>query len=78
MTPVFGLETDESLEVQQIKKEYAVLKSKGANLTKIEAKKMIQVSKKVKATLPTRDINLTNPNELKLLQKIELKLNIKK
>lgn len=40
MTPVFGLETDESYEVQQAKEEYAVLKLKGDSLNSDDEEKM--------------------------------------
>lgn len=78
MTPAFGLETDESVEIHQTKKEYIELKSKGKMLSAEENKQMKAVTQKLKGSLPIRDINLTTGKELELLKKIELKLNIKK
>lgn len=75
MTPVFGLETDESLEVEKAKNEYDDLKSKEGNLSEEEKKKLKEVKEKLKKTLPKRTRPLTTDKEMALLQKIESKLN---
>lgn len=76
MTPVFGLETDESYEIQQAKKEYEILKSKGISLNSSDEQKMKAV-KSILKDLPKRPIPNSNEKELALLEKIESKLNIK-
>lgn len=78
MTPVFGLETDESYEVQQVKREYEELKSKGDSLNANEKEKLKAVSKKLKSKLPKREPPAASKQEMELLQKIENTLNIKK
>jgi predicted ATP-binding protein involved in virulence len=77
MTPVFGLETDESFEIQQAKEEYEVLKSKGAVLNTGEKEKMKAVKQKLKVKLPKRHAPASSAKEIALLEKIESKLNIK-
>ena len=77
MTPVFGLETDESFEVQQVKQEYEELKSKGDSLNSDEKEKMKIVMRKLKNKLPKRAAPKSSQKEIELLQKIESKLNIK-
>ncbi|OOG66775.1 AAA family ATPase [Flavobacterium sp. A45] len=76
MTPVFGLETDESYEVQNVKKEYEALKSKGNSLNETEKKTMKIVKSKLK-DLPQRNLQTSSSKELELLEKIEEKLKIK-
>jgi|JI10StandDraft_1071094.scaffolds.fasta_scaffold00371_23 predicted ATP-binding protein involved in virulence len=78
MTPVFGLETDESYEVQQAKEEYEALKSKGDSLSSSDKEKMKEVKRKLKTKLPKRKAPSSSDKEIALLQKIETKLNIKK
>lgn len=77
MAPVFGLETDESYEVQQAKEEYEFLKSKGDNLNKDDKEKLNVVKKKLKSKLPKREAPESSKKELELLRKIESKLNFK-
>ncbi len=77
MTPVFGLETDESYEVQQVKEEYEVLKSKGDNLNSYDKQKMKAIKQKLKTKLPKRANPESSKKELDLLEKIESKLKIK-
>jgi len=77
MTPVFGLETDESYEVQQAKEEYAVLKLKGASLNSDDEEKMKVVKQKLKTKLPKRTSPGASIKEIELLERIETKLNIK-
>jgi predicted ATP-binding protein involved in virulence len=76
MTPVFGLETDESYEIQNVKKEYEALKSKGDSLNDTEKKTMKIVKSKLK-DLPQRNLQTSSAKELELLEKIEEKLKIK-
>lgn len=76
MTPVFGLETDESYEVQIVKKEYEALKSKGDSLNETEKKTMKIVKSKLR-DLPQRNLQTSSSKELELLEKIEEKLKIK-
>lgn len=76
MTPVFGLETDESYEIQNVKKEYEALKSKGDSLNETEKKTMKIVKSKLK-DLPHRNLQTSSSKELELLEKIEEKLKIK-
>lgn len=77
MTPVFGLETDESYEVQQTKNEYEELKAKGDNLNNDEKEKLKVVKRKLKSKLPNRTAPSSSAKEIALLEKIETKLNIK-
>lgn len=77
MTPVFGLETDESFEVQEAKETYEALKSKGA-LNEDEKQKLAAVKRKLNGNLPKRDMPAASERELALLEKIERHLNIAK
>ena len=77
MTPIFGLETDESLEVEKTKKTYDELKSKEENLTENQQEEFEVVKKKLKQTLPQRDIPVSSNKEIDLLQRIEKQLNIR-
>lgn len=77
MTPVFGLETDESLEVETTKKEYDNLKLKEDSLSEGEKEKLQAVKTKLKKTLPKRKMPLTTQKEMALLEKIESKLNVR-
>lgn len=76
MTPVFGLETDESYEIQQTKKEYEVLKSNIESLSKTDKLKFNSVKKTLKNNLPQRKSLIVSDSELELLSKIENSLNI--
>lgn len=78
MTPVFGLETDESYEIQQTKEEYEFLKSKGDSLNNNDEAKMKAVKQKLKASLPKRTFTVSSEKEIDLLEKIEEHLKIKK
>lgn len=77
MAPIFGLETDESVEVERTKNEYDELKSKGENLSAGDKEKMKEVKKKLKRTLPKRKSPVSSEKEMALLEKIESKLNIR-
>lgn len=76
MTPVFGLETDESYEVQQAKIEYESLRLKGDTLSLEDKEKLQNVRKKLKNKLPKRESPASSKKELELLKRIEDKLNI--
>lgn len=77
MTPVFGLETDESYEVQKAKAEYEQLKAKESLLTGTEKEQLKAVKIKLKNSLPKRSLPGISEKEFALLQKIESQLNIK-
>jgi predicted ATPase len=77
MTPVFGLETDESYAVEQTKSRYEVLKGKGAELTPREHKEMTKVQRQLKQDMPKRPWTSVSENEIALLTKIEQQLDIK-
>ncbi|NUO01206.1 MAG: AAA family ATPase [Saprospiraceae bacterium] len=77
MTPVFGLETDESYEVQQTKEKYEELKSRGDLLSSDEKNKLKIVKQKLKKTLPKRETLASSKKEMALLEKIETMLKIK-
>jgi predicted ATP-binding protein involved in virulence len=74
MTPVFGLETDESYEIQEAKKEYEVLKSKGNSMNSNDKEKMKTV-KNILRNLPKRPMQNSSNKEIALLEKIENTLN---
>jgi len=75
MTPVFGLETDESYAVEQAKNEYKIIKSKGA-VAPADEKKLTEIKRTLKDNLPKRSISTATEKEISLLEKIEKKLNI--
>ncbi|MFP5040530.1 AAA family ATPase [Parasediminibacterium sp. JCM 36343] len=78
MTPVFGLETDESYEVQQAKETYELLKSKDGSLNSGDKEKMKVAKQKLKTMLPKRTAPASSVKEMDLLERIETKLSIKK
>ena len=78
MTPVFGLETDESYEVQQSKKIYETLKQKGKSLNASDKKSLKSVKQTLQYNLPKRSTGTISETELALLHKIESKLKILK
>lgn len=77
MTPVFGLDTDESLEVEKTKRAYDNLQSNFDNLNDAEKEELKIVKKKLKLTLPQRDIPESSDKEIDLLKRIEKHLNIR-
>lgn len=77
MTPVFGLETDESYEVEKQKAEYSALKSKGDSLNEAEKKVFIKLQAQLKKELPKRQFSFSSDKEMALLEKIEKTLNLK-
>lgn len=77
MTPVFGLETDESLEVERIKKTYDQFQSNIDKLTNEQKQEFQVVKKQLKQALPQRDLPVSSDEELDLLQRIEKQLNIR-
>jgi predicted ATPase len=76
MTPVFGLETDESLAVEQKKAAYTELKNKKSK-SEEDDKQLEILAKDLKATLPKRDTSVMTEESLSLLQRIEANLNSK-
>lgn len=74
MTPVFGLETDESLEIEQTKAVYSELKNKKVKSTEDE-KKLRSLEKDLKASLPKRAVPKVDEHSLELLSRIEANLN---
>ncbi|NJO69697.1 MAG: AAA family ATPase [Bacteroidetes bacterium] len=77
MSPVFGLETDESLELQQMKEEYHFLKSMEKNLNSKEKKKFEKVKAGLQENLPNRQAPASIQKQIELIERIEKKLNIK-
>lgn len=77
MTPVFGLETDESYEIQQAKVDYEELKSKGDTLNQNDKEKLNAIKHKLKTKLPKRAAPTSSVREIALLEKIEKKLKIR-
>ena len=71
MSPVFGLETDESYEVQKAKTEYGQLKAKEFELTGDEQNQLKAVKMKLKMNMPQRFLSGAREKEFALLQKIE-------
>jgi hypothetical protein len=75
MSPVFGIETDESLVIQEMKEEYTRLRKLPASKRSKNENKTLQDYKTQLANLPERPIAMKNElahNEL--LRKIENKL----
>jgi len=77
MTPLFGLESDESLEIQSLKNNYKELSSI-EKLSNEQQKELKRIKRKLGSNLPTRMSNLNSERELELLSKIEQHLNIEK
>ncbi|GAA4509231.1 hypothetical protein GCM10023172_42430 [Hymenobacter ginsengisoli] len=75
MSPVFGLATDESREVETAKQEYKELKVREAVLTPAERRQLTKVSNQLADTRPQRDTPLVSDPEMALLQRIEASLN---
>ena len=75
MTPVFGLETDESWEIEESKAIYNELKNKKTK-SEEENEKLRNVEKKLKKNLPKRATPETSEKSLDLLKRIEANLNI--
>jgi predicted ATP-binding protein involved in virulence len=74
MSPMFGLTTDESAEVEVTKEQYAQLKARGDKLTPAEKKAFKRVQHKLTQTLPQRNTPLVSDPEMDLLQRIEASL----
>jgi predicted ATP-binding protein involved in virulence len=77
MTPVFGLESDESYEVENAKKTYRALESKSSILNADDKEKMKTAKATLKSKMPRRDMPTISSQEIALLAKIEKQLNIK-
>lgn len=70
MSPVFGLETDESFEVQKQKEKYKVLKSK-SNRTVKEKKELSIIGADLKEISVHRSNSLLSRNDKQLLRDIK-------
>lgn len=70
MTPVFGLETDESVTVENTKAEYQQLKDKKV-LTAGEKKRFQEIKKELKEILPDRPTVAMSTKERRLMKKLE-------
>lgn len=77
MTPVFGLETDESYAVQETKEEYEKLTAKESSLDATEKEKLLTVKRELKQLLPQRKNPTASEKENELLAKIETSLQLK-
>lgn len=77
MTPVFGLDTDESVTVQNTKQEYMRLKSKGRDLSNKDSIKFKELSDELLQIIPQREMGSIGKQEMELLKKIEQQLKIK-
>lgn len=75
MTPVFGLDTDESLEVETTKMVYDEYKSQYDMLNDDEKMAFEKAKIHLQSILPQRDMSPSAVKELALLQKIERHLN---
>lgn len=75
MSPVFGLATDESREVETAKQQYAQLKAREKTLSKTEQQELATVSSRLVETRPQRNTPLVGDPEMALLQRIEASLN---
>lgn len=76
MSPVFGLETDESLEVQKAKEIYNKHKAGKGKANAVSKKELESAKKVLDEKLPTRNLALASKKEIALLEKLEKKLNI--
>ncbi len=76
VSPIFGLETSDSLEVEKVKNEYRNLKSQ-KTLTKTESKKFEQIKSEVEA-LPTATYYYPQEQkQLDFIEEVKLLLNKK-
>jgi predicted ATPase len=75
MSPMFGLTTDESTDVEDAKAKYAQLKARGEQRTPAEQKAFTRVRNKLAQELPQRNSTLVSDPEMDLLQRIEASLN---
>ncbi|MBT9395048.1 AAA family ATPase [Hymenobacter sp. NST-14] len=75
MSPVFGLATDESREVETAKQKYTQLKAREKTLTTAEQRELANVSNRLADTRPQRNTPLVSDLEMDLLQRIEASLN---
>ncbi len=75
MTPVFGLETDESLEIEQSKAAYTELKNRDS-ISEEENQQLRILEKKLKTSLPKRAMPKVSEENLDLLSRLEANLKI--
>lgn len=76
MSPVFGLETDESFEVQKQKEKYKTLKSKSKGTDK-EKKELSSIGEGLKYISVQRSNSLLSSNDKQLLKDIKLAVSKK-
>lgn len=75
MSPMFGIATDESREVETAKQQYTQLKARGKSLTAAEKRELAAVSNRLVEIRPQRNTPLVSDPEMELLQRIEASLN---
>jgi predicted ATPase len=75
MSPMFGIATDESREVETAKQQYTQLKAREESLTAAEKRELAAVSRLLVETRPQRNTPLVGDPEMALLQRIEASLN---
>lgn len=75
MSPVFGIATDESREVETVKHQYAQLKARGNSLTAAQKRELSAVSRRLVEIRPQRNAPPVGDPEMELLQRIEASLN---
>lgn len=75
MTPIFGLETDESLEIEQSKAAYTELKNRDS-ISEEENQQLRMLEKKLKTSLPKRAMPKVSEENLDLLSRLEANLKI--
>jgi predicted ATP-dependent endonuclease of OLD family len=76
MSPVFGLETDESFEVQKQKEKYKTLKSKSTRTSK-EKRELSHIGVGLKSISVQRSNSLLSSSDKKLLKAIKLAVSKK-
>lgn len=77
MTPVFGLQTDESLEVETAKREYRQLSARRGNLNASQQAQFRKAQETLGSSMPKRNTSAINDDEIDMLKRIEEKLKIR-
>jgi AAA domain, putative AbiEii toxin, Type IV TA system len=75
MSPMFGIATDESREVETAKQQYKQLKAREESLNAAEKRELAAVSRLLVENRPQRNTPLLGDPEMELLQRIEASLN---
>ncbi len=75
MSPMFGIATDESREVETAKQQYKQLKAREESLNAAEKRELAAVSRLLVENRPQRNTPLLRDPEMELLQRIEASLN---